>query len=143
MPPTGNDEHVQALYVLNVLNCAQALVAAIAQAGGLDKLQLQQIGVRDALGALFEQTSKLQVYEVRAKARGTVSALDSASLSEAIKQVRDKRLLSADEEDVLAATPAQVESTFSLDAPEGGAAAGDKEPAPASGPRTSGDAFSL
>jgi hypothetical protein len=143
MPPVGSDEHVQAIHVLNVLDCAKTLVAAIAQAGGVDKLQLAQIGVRDALKALFEQASKLQVYESRAKVRGTVGALDGERLAQAVKEVRDQRLLSADEEDVRDATPEQVAATFSLDEPEEAAPPSDDEPAPASGERKPADAFSL
>jgi hypothetical protein len=145
MPPVGSDEHVQAIHVLNVLDCAKILVAEIAKAGGVDKLQLAQIGVRDALKALFEQASKLQVYESRAKVRGTVGSLNGERLAQAVKEVRDQRLLSADEEDVRDATPEQVAATFSLDDPEEATApaADDDEPAPASGERKPADAFSL
>jgi hypothetical protein len=144
MPPVGSDEHVQAIHVLNVLDCAKTLVAEIAKAGGVDKLQLSQIGVRDALKALFEQASKLQVYESRAKVRGTVGSLNGERLAQAVKEVRDKRLLTVDEEEVRDATPEQVASTFSLDEPEEAAPPPvDDEPAPASGERKPADAFSL
>lgn len=145
MPPFGADEKVQAIHVLSVLDSAKALVAAIAQCGGIDKLDVKQVGVRDALVALFEQASKLQVYEARAKARGTVEALDSEALTMAIKDLRDKRTLTADEEDVRDATPAQVDAAFSLDEPEDAKpeAAAPEEPAPDSGTIESKDAFSL
>jgi hypothetical protein len=135
MPPVGSDEHVQAIHVLNVLDCAKTLVAELAQAGGVNKLQLQpaHAGVRDALTALFEQASKLQVYETRARVRGTVGTLDGERLAQAVKEVRDRRLLTAEEEEVRDATPDQIAAAFSI----------DDEPAPASGERTPADAFSL
>lgn len=145
MPPIGRDDKNHAAHVLNVLDCAKALVAALAQAGGLDKADASKhIGVRDALKTLFDQTSKLQIYEARAKARGTLAALDDEQMAMAIKDVRERRVLTADEAEVLDATPEQVAESFSLETPEGAAAPVEtEEPAPDSGLRKSEDAFSI
>ena len=146
-PPFGADEKVQAIHVLNVLDCAKVLAAAVAQAGGIEKLDVKNVGVRDALTTLFEQTSKLQVYEARARARGTVGSLTDETLTMAVKELRDKRVLTADEEDVRDATPAQIEAAFSLDEPEDApppvAPDAPDAPAPDSGTIETKDAFSL
>jgi len=136
MPPFGRDDQIQAMHVLNVMECAKALVAAIAQSGGLARADLTQEGVRDALRALFDQTSKLQVYEARAAARGTMIKLDDERLSLAIKEVRDRRVTTITEEDRLAETPEQAAAKFSLDADEDDAA-------PESGERNPSDLFTL
>jgi hypothetical protein len=131
------------MHVLNVLECAKALVAALAATGGIAKADVSQEGVRDALRALFEQTSKLQVYESRAAARGTLSKLDDEKLALAIKEVRDRRILTVGEEDVLAATAEQVDAAFSLDADPSAVPEVADEPAPESGERSPEDLFAL
>jgi hypothetical protein len=134
MPPYGRDEQVQALHMLNVLERAKALIAAIASSGGIAKADLSQEGIRDALRSLFDETSKLQVYESRAAARGTLSKLDDEGLALAIKGVRDGRILTAGEQDVRDATPEQIAEAFSLD---------DVEPVKAPEPGKPEDAFDL
>jgi hypothetical protein len=131
------------MHVLNVMECAKALVAAIAQSGGLAKADVTQEGVRDALRALFDQTSKLQVYEARAAARGTMIKLDDERLSMAIKEVRDRRVTTVTEEDRLAETPEQAAEKFSLDAPEDDTPATTDDVAPESGERNPSDLFTL
>jgi len=98
-------DHIEPFYVME---CAKALVAAIAASGGLAKADVTHEAVRDALHALFDQTSKLQIYEARAAARGTMVKLDDERLTLAIKEVRDRRILTVTEEERLVETPEQA-----------------------------------
>lgn len=146
MPPFGRDDTTHAMHVLNVLECAKMLVAAVARVG-IDKAMENNPDVKDAMKVLFDETSKLQVYESRARARGTLVALDEAQMAEAIRDVRKRRVLSIGEEESLVATPKQIEESFSIEAPEGTAsaapAATPADEAPASSERKSEDSFSL
>ena len=114
MPPIGKDEQTHALHALNVVECAKALVAAITRAGGPTVIQLPE-GVQEAMRDLFYETSKLQVYETRAAARGSLVKLDDEQLSEAIKDLREQRVLTAGEVAVLSATPEETAAVFTFD----------------------------
>jgi hypothetical protein len=127
------------MHVLNVMECAKALVAAIAASGGIAKADATHEGVRDALLALFNETSKLQVYEARAAARGTLAKLDDERLALAIKDVRDRRVLTITEEERSVETAEQAADKFSLDDPE----PASDDAAPESGDRKPSDLFSL
>ena len=142
MPPFGRDDQIHAMHVLNVMEHAKALVAAIAQSGGLAKADVSQEAVKAALRALFDETSKLQVYEARAAARGTLDKLSDEKLTLAIKDVRDRRVLTIGEEERLVETPEEFADKFSLDDPEPEVTA-TEEPAPESGERKPADLFSL
>jgi hypothetical protein len=130
------------MHVLNVVQCAKALVAAVTRIG-FQKAMENTPDINEELRVLFEETSKLQVYEARARARGTLVALDETQMAEAIRDVRKRRTLTIGEEETLAATPEQVEESFSLEAPEGAPAQTAADEAPASGERKPEDSFSL
>lgn len=144
MPPFGQDDKTHAMHVLSVLDCAKAFVAAVSRTGGIEallKLNMDpsQLDVRDALHVMFTETSKLQVYEARARARGTLTQLDDAQLASAIQDVRQRRVLSAGEQETVEATPETITEMFSLDEPEPVKPA----EAPPTDPSKPGDSFSL
>jgi hypothetical protein len=144
MPPFGKDEQVQAIHVLSVVEAAKLLVAELARAGGVDKVDASKPGVREALKALFDETSKLTIYQARAGARGTIGKLDDEKLSQVVREIRDNKQLSVDEEEARDMTQEDVDSTFSVEAGDGT----ETEPAPppseeAPRPKTDEEAFQL
>lgn len=118
MPPIGHDDQTHALHVLNAVQSAKALVADIALGGGLARLDAVQLPepIKASLRALFAEVSKLQVFESRAAARGTLHKLDDEKLAEAVQAVADRRVLTVTEEEILATTPEDMDRAFSIDA---------------------------
>jgi len=138
MPPAGRDDQLHALHVLNVLVAAKALVAAIARTGG--RLPEATDAETEAMRVLYEETSKLQVFETRARARGTLQAFTDEQLAEAIQNLRASKILSAGEQSVLESTAKDDAEAFSLAAEPETKAATD---APSTASSSDDDAFSL
>jgi hypothetical protein len=134
MAPSFGDGQIQALHALSVVDAARTLVAEISRAGGHDKLGLDATplkSVLDALRATIEQVNRLGVFETRARARGTVSALTEEELAGRIKHLRSEPLVNADQEELRDMPQQEIDDIFQI---------GEAKPAP---PDDGRDPFSI